>query len=105
MKANFKHAEKEIIPALCLTVERLNEILKNAQTNMMKKHPTQGSKTRFLEYIVDECKDINEVICATIEWKGMTDHMQRVALNKAEAGRASGIIQPVKGRGIIRPLG
>ncbi len=103
MKANFKHAEKEIIPALCLTVERLNEIMKNAQTNMMKKHP-KGSKTRFLEYIIDECKDINEVICATIEWKGLTDHMQRLALKQLEAKEASGIIQPIKGSGIIRPL-
>ena len=103
MKANFKHAEREIIPALCLTVKRLNEIMMKAQAGMMKDHP-KGSKTRFLEYVVNECEDINEVICATIEWKGLTDHMQRVALKKLEASEASGIIQPVKGSGIIRSL-
>ncbi len=98
MKANFKHAEKEIVAALCLTNERLTKILQNAQTKMMIKHP-QGSKTRFLEFVIEECKDINEVICATIEWKGMMDHMQRVAMQKAQESK---IIQPA--RGIVKPL-
>ncbi len=109
MKANFKHAEKEIVAALCLTDERLTTILQNAQTNMMKKYP-QGSKTKFLEFVIEECKDVNEVICATIEWKGMMDHMQRVAMQKTAASKiikpngGREIIKPNEGRKIIKPL-
>lgn len=103
-KAEFKHAEGDIIKALCLTPDRAATILKNAQKNMMEKKP-RGSKTQLLEFIVDECETVNELIVGVIEWKGMTDHMQRQSLHAQEQRGGSGIIQPSPGKGIIRPIG
>ena len=100
MKIQLKHGEQEMTDVLDVKKTRLTNIMRKAQTNMMVKYP-RGTKGRFLEFIVNECDNVNEVIAAVISWKEVTDHMQRVEMTKQQQGM---IIKPGAGTGIIKKL-
>lgn len=104
MKAEFIHGAKEIIGVLGVNEPRLRKILQLAQEKMKKKYPT-GTKSRFLEMVVDECVNINEVIACTIEWKTITDEMQRRQMAREANRPGSQILNPNGSpAGIIKPL-
>ena len=101
MEIQMIHGEdRDVVGVLDVTKERLDTIMLKAQTVMLKKH-SRGTKARFLEMAINECETINEVVAATISWKEMTDHMQRVEMEKMSQAHQSKIIKP---GGIIRPI-
>lgn len=102
MKIKLIHAKNEMSEVLNVKKDRLSDIMRAAQTTMMKEHARGGTKAKFLECVIDECENINEVVAATISWKEVTDHMQRVQASKAQS--KSKIIKPKNGSGIIRPI-
>ena len=76
MKAvEFIHAKDNVMEALSVERDAMDRIVENARVKMMAKHP-DGTKARQLDFMLQECKNENEMIAATIVWVSMTSQMQ-----------------------------
>jgi len=102
MNAKFNHQETDMMKVLGMTEERANEIGKTAHQEMVDKFP-QGTKAKYLERLIVQCKTIEEVIATTIIWKKNTDAMESiVSAKRIQEKMDRDIIMPNKG--IIKPF-
>lgn len=67
MKIKFNHEEIPVAAALGVEKKRMDEIMHSAHTEMIRLHPT-GTKNEFLEQVLLQCFNKEELVAATLAW-------------------------------------
>lgn len=82
MKVEFIHEKESVMESLSVERDRMDEIVEKARVKMMAESP-DGTKTQQLDAMLQECKNENEMVAATIVWVAMTNQMQNRATYQA----------------------